>query len=109
MKYTDKYGNDYELMFVKGMYVAGELAIVVYCDDGEGWGWEPYADLTVHLPYPIFEPDCAFLDTNNCGHLVNAMIDEGLVTLTGREGVSGFCTYPEGRFDSEWLDSLEVA
>ena len=36
------------------------------------------------------------------------MVKAGYVTLTGRTAVSGWCEYPEGRFDKEWLDSLEV-
>lgn len=109
MQYTSKYGDTYEMKFMKDTYNAGGLAILAFCDEGKGNGWELYTIVTVWLPYPTFEFGCAFLDTNNSGHLIEAMVDAGYVTLTGREGVSGFCTYPEGRFDSEWLDGLEVA
>lgn len=109
MHYNDEWGNKYELKFFKATYQMGGLAVLAYCkEDGNDY-WEPYGDVTVWLFAPKSDYEyCAYLDTNNDGRLVKAMVDAGYVTLTGRTTRSGWCEYPEGRFDKEWLDSLKV-
>lgn len=105
MKYTDEYGNRYELRFYRARYQMGGMAILAECcEEGEDF-WEPYADVTTYIFAPKGD-NCAYLDTNNVGHLVQAMIDAGYVELTGRTAASGWCVYPEGHFNEDWLASL---
>lgn len=60
---------------------------------------EPYSDLTVNLSVKCDE-NCAFIDTNNNGdRIVEWLITNKLATLTGRVRQSGFCVYPEMKFD----------
>ena len=106
--YTDEWGNDYKLSFLKTAYAyGGGIAIEALCEeadpdiDPEPW-LEPYANVTVNLGVPCGER-CAFLDTNNSRHLVDWMVEQGLVVLTGATMPSGFCIYPEGRFTEEFL------
>lgn len=106
MRYTH-YDTTYELTFYKSRYIAdNSIFIEAWCrEDGDDY-WEPYADVTKCL-YERPADGCSFLDTNNVGHLIQAMVDEGYVELTGRTASSGWCEYPEGRFDKEWLEGLE--
>lgn len=100
MRYTNQYGKTYDLVFTKDEYVMGGFAITAFCEDG------PYATVTKWLPAPTTNDRCAYLDTNNCQHLIDWLVDEGCVTLTGCCVASGFCTYPEGMFDETWLATL---
>lgn len=100
MKYADQYGETYDLTFVKDEYELGGLAVIAYCEDG------PYAVVTTWLPDPVTNERCAYLDTNNCKHLVEWLIDKGYVRQTYRYARSGFCEYPEGMFDDEFLSTL---
>ena len=60
---------------------------------------EPYSDLTVNLSVKC-DKNCAFIDTNNNGdRIVEWLITNKLATLTGRIQQSGFCVYPEMKFD----------
>lgn len=107
--YTDEWGNNYELFFVKTVYAYNNrTAILAVCqEEGESY-WEPYTDVTVNLMETLSGTTYAFLDTNNSRHLIDWMVAQGLVELTGHEAISGFCTYPEGRFTDEFLAACEV-
>ena len=75
------------------------LAIQLLCDN-----YEPFATLTVNLDASGYcAKDCAFVDTNNCPWAGTFIRENKLGTPTGRYGRSGFCTYPEYRFDLEKL------
>lgn len=100
MKYTDIWGDELELTFVKGHYVSDGLALVATCEG------EEYAVVTVWL-VPLRTDHMAYLDTNNCPDIVQAMVDNGYCMLTGATRASGFCEYPLALFDKEWLESLE--
>lgn len=100
-------GTEYTLDFQKATYQNnGSLAIQIMCtEDGEFY--EPFCRLTVNLAYPPADKECAFIDTNNCPmDLVQMLIANGVMTPTGVDQMSGFCIYPECRFDHEWLESL---
>lgn len=60
---------------------------------------EPYADLTVNLPGFPCEKYCAFVDTNNFSQAESLIRKYKLGKPTGRLGQSGYCTYPEYKFD----------
>lgn len=61
----------------------------------------PYADLTVNVIEFPTEPGCALVDTNNFTAAEALIKDYRLGTPTGRYAQSGFCTYPEYRFDMD--------
>lgn len=105
MNYTDEWGDNYKLRFYKARYQMGGMAILAECCEDDGF-WEPYADVTTYIFAPKGD-NCAYLDTNNAGHLIQKMVDAGYVELTGRTAQSGWCTYPEGHFNEKWLAELE--
>jgi len=71
---------------------------IVYSPDGE-----PFAMITVNIDYPLSgdKETTAFIDTNNLNaFLIERFLQENqIATPTGEYGQSGFCTYPEYRFD----------
>lgn len=103
MKYESQYGTAYELAFYKSSYVSdGSLYVEAWCEE-EGYEcWEPYASLTVCL---CERPNdgCSFLDTNNVRHLIDTLYVLGAFDYTGRTVQSGFCEYPEARWNPEWF------
>lgn len=74
------------------------LAIHLLCDNCDNY--EPFATLTVNLvKSDNCDKDCAFVDTNNCPWAEQFITDNELGVPTGRYGHSGFCKYPEYKFD----------
>jgi len=67
------------------------------CEDGV----EPYADITVNLPEYKSGPDCAFVDTNNFSQAEKLIAEYKLGEPTGRYARSGYCTYPEYKFNMD--------
>lgn len=64
---------------------------------------EHWSDLTVNLGVKCAE-DCAFIDTNNNGEKILLwLIENKLGNLTGRMQPSGFCLFPEFKFNMEEL------
>lgn len=103
MKYESQYGTTYELAFYKSRYVADDsLFIEAWCNEEGEDCWEPYAPLTVCL-YEKPADGCSFLDTNNTRHLIDTLYVLGAFEYTGRMVPSGFCEYPEARWNPEWL------
>lgn len=80
-------------MFGGGLY----MALQERCDDD----FEPYADLTVNLEGFPCEKNRAFVDTNNFAQAEQLIWDFNLGEPTGRLGRSGYCTYPEYRFNMD--------
>ena len=55
-------------------------------------------------------PDCGFFDVNNYGYIFKWMLEVGICIPTGHFADSGFCIYPEVKFDLEVMqdgDSIE--
>lgn len=92
------WGTNHNVSFRLSNYVENNnlyVGIVCY-DDGYP---EPWSDLTVNLSVKCAE-NCAFIDTNNNGdRIIEWLITNKLATLTGRIQQSGFCVYPEMKFD----------
>lgn len=62
--------------------------------------YEPYCDITVNLPdEELSGEDCAFVDVNNASFLPDFLEANGLAEPTGLYGFSGWCAYPEYRFN----------
>ena len=60
---------------------------------------EPFSNLTVNINAQNSGPDCAFVDTNNFGSAEKLIREYKLGKPTGKIGYSGYCSYPEYRFD----------
>jgi hypothetical protein len=92
-------GKTYKVQFKAEHYACnGNLALQAYTEDGE-----PFADVSVNVMGALSADDgkdhiC--LDVNNLpmssfGEIVKA----GVLTPTGRQAESGFCTYPIYKVD----------
>ena len=63
---------------------------------------EPYCFITVNIPgVSVSGEDCAFVDVNNAPFIEGVLRENNLAEPTGRVGFSGFCSYPEYRFNME--------
>lgn len=100
----NKYGKDYEITFEVTTYaVDNGLAIVMYCDEGQGK--EPFATLTVYLEDFKTYGNKAFVDTNNLGdEILDWLAENNLGEQTSRLGFSGFCIYPEFDFNLDEIN-----
>lgn len=59
-------------------------------------------DATVNLDERC-EPNCSFVDVNNCPGIDMWLMHHGIAEPTMRWEGSGFCVYPEFRFDMDKL------
>lgn len=96
--------NGYDIWFTKSFYAyGGSLAILSHCSEG------PYATFTVCLEDEPEDQECAFIDTNNLGNGVCSFLEDNKIAFpTGRYGDSGYCTYPEYRFDKKFLENCDT-
>ena len=103
MKVTTKYGT-YEVIVTATSYESNySLAITLVCSEG------PFATLTVNLDESAHcNEDCAFVDTNNCPWAEKFIRDNNLGAPTGKTAHSGFCMYPEYKFDLSKLQQEET-
>ena len=90
--------NEYniEVYLVQHRYIDNDrLAVVVYEKSGE-----TFTVLTTNIDAPISDvKDCAYVDTNNNPWAIKFIVDNNLAAPTGKLGHSGYCTYPEFKFD----------
>ena len=94
----EAWNNCYDLCIEVSSYMyGGGLAMEIY-DRSEG-DLEPFSNLTVNINAQNSGPDCAFVDTNNFGSAEKLIRDYKLGKPTGKIGYSGYCSYPEYRFD----------
>lgn len=98
----NKYGNNYPMTFNLAHYCNNGNLYLGLITNAEGY-YEPWSDLTVNLGTKC-EENCAFIDTNNNGDdIIDWLEAHELGTTTGRYKASGFCVYPEFRFNIEKL------
>lgn len=98
----NKYGAVHPMSFKLATYVENGNLYVGLITHEEGYP-EPWSDLTVNLGVKC-EPNCAFIDTNNNGdEIVDWLISMQLGHFTGRMEASGWCLYPEIKFDMDKL------
>ena len=89
---------------VRGIYIYnGSLAIKAY----ESGSCQLYAVLTVCLSDRPSK-DCAFVDVNNVKSVERFLTENNIAKPTGRSARSGYCIYPEYRFNKEFLDMCRV-
>lgn len=100
--FDDLYFEEHKISFDIDKYsYTNNLYVGMICWDNEYP--EPWGDLTVNLDCECDE-NCSYIDTNDNGNdIVDWLIENNLGELTGRKESSGFCTYPEFRFNIEEL------
>lgn len=97
----ETFGRKYKIWLEPLLYTTENLAVQVYDEDNE-----PFDIITVNLPDEELSGDfncTAFIDTNNVEGLWSFLIKNGIAEFTGRVGHSGFCSYPEFKFNLEKL------
>ena len=98
----EDWGEKYDIIFKLSEYMNGKLAVAMEYYDKDYEQFMPYAVLTVNLVGEICGENCAFVDTNNLGEkIIKWLVDNNLGKPTGRYGKSGFCTYPEVKFNMD--------
>ena len=89
----------YDVTIKTSKYLYGDnLAIELTTDT-----IELFAKLTVNLAEWTLPNDKAFVDTNNCPWAEKFISDNKLGKPTGIKAASGYCVYPQYRFDMEKL------
>lgn len=83
--------------FKIGLYTNGNLAIFIN-DDSD----YPLCRLTTNLD--VVDPDCAYLDVNNCEFAEKIVQILDIATFTGITKRSGFVIYPLYKFNMEKLE-----
>lgn len=89
--------NTYMIRIERHNYMNGRLAINLVCVPAN----EPFGVITVNIDYPLSRQrnDLAFVDTNNFPDIESWLKDNKLAVPTGYYGKSGYCCYPEYKFD----------
>ena len=95
--YTNRFGEEHPCTFELTRYAEnGNFAVMMHTYiDGYS---EPYGVITVNLSEKL-ERYYAFVDVNNDPGITVWLEENGLATYTGRQRISGFCIYPEYKFD----------
>lgn len=107
LKFTSPYtGNQMDAMLIRDAYADnGRLFLGLKTYNEEDKFWEPWCDITVNLPFaPLTDETCSYVDTNNAGHLRQWLEDNHLGEWTGKVAHSGYCAYPEFRFNLEEIE-----
>ena len=98
--FKDAWGKTFILVLSKGSYSNGNTAIILDTIEGE-----PFATLSVNIAK--LPPEQITVDINNCSlELIQALLNNNVLTLTERKIRSGFCEYPIANITQEWLEIL---
>ena len=93
--YQAEWGETYKLSIEKETYANnGTLALILVEKSGE-----PFADITVNLPFSELDEDEAYVDTNNLPNIGKWLEANKIAKKTEIVGHSGYCTYPVYKFD----------
>lgn len=99
----NKWGKDHPMSFDVDSYPQNGNLYVGLITHEEGYP-EPWQNLTVNLDVKC-EENCAFIDTNNNGDdIIPWLINNKLGRLTGKYKASGWCMYPEFKFNMDELN-----
>lgn len=98
----EAFGKMLDVFPEKTKYLNGRLALRLLTNGD--YGLEPYGTITVNLPEctPL-DSDCAFVDTNNFPDIDVWLLLHGIAEPTGRAAQSGYCCYPEFKFNRSKL------
>lgn len=103
--FKSRWGNEYEIRFVRNRYVCGgSVSVEVENLEPDFGYWEPYGMLTVNLGHSYHE-GTAHLDANNLPDLVEYVLEQGWAKQIGLDA-SGYCKYPLVAFTSEFLEEI---
>lgn len=93
-----KYGTDHPITFELNHYVKLDNLYVGMITHEDGFA-EPWSTLTVNLQTKC-APDCSFVDIYNNGRdIIDWLVENNLGEPTGRVEASGWCVYPEVKFN----------
>jgi hypothetical protein len=120
VRYTTSWGEGVELALYTDSYEAtgGRAICAVEVPSGTGdgdeedGGLELWNVLTVCLTDPLSlewcaDPSHVIIDTNNNERrLVDALVADGVIRMTGRWSASGFCRYPHAALTERALEAL---
>ena len=97
-----KYGKNHPMTFQLANYADNGSLYVGLITNEEGYP-EPWSNLTVNLDKSFrCKENCAYIDTNNNGDgIIDWLETNGFGEQTGRLVFSGFCIYPEFKFNME--------
>ena len=96
------WGEEYKIKLNRSTYCYNDsLAIICYTDEQE-----EFAILTTCINEKP-NNNCAFVDTNNCAWAEKFLQENNIATPTGRMGESGFCFYPEYKFNIDEIEELK--
>ncbi len=102
----EQYGLVHPIQLKVSVYHYGKNIAIQMITHENGYA-EPWSNLTVNPDY-ILPLNCAYIDTNNNGKDIISWVEHHkLATPTGRYGYSGFCKYPEYRFNDTLLQELD--
>ena len=104
----DLFGTVYHVRPYREKYFINKRLAVKLEDVDDG---SPFAVVTVNLNYPLSDnssPELAFVDTNNLPMISDWLVSTGLAVPTGHIGYSGYCLYPEFKFDLEKVGNKHV-
>lgn len=101
MKMKTDFGT-YDVELRVSRYSADNSVALLAFDPKEG----PIATLTVCLNDKSLEYGTSYIDTNNCPWALDFIVKNGFGKQTGKTRQSGFCIYPQVRFN---MDRLEAA
>lgn len=97
-----KYGANHPMTFKLNNYCENDNLYVGLITNEDGYP-EPWSNLTVNLSIKCAD-DCAFIDTNNNGEeIIDWLVKNNLGKPTGRIKASGWCVYPEFKFNIDEL------
>lgn len=89
----------------------GRLAVMLVSWENDGGELLPcpFSDLTVNLPdAQVSDEACGFVDTNNLPYIGKFLEENNLARPTSRFAASGYCRYPEYRFDLEAIAKYDI-
>lgn len=97
-----KYGTDHPITFELSNYYENRNLYVGLITNEEGYP-EPWSTLTVNFSTKCAD-NCAFIDTNNNGtEIIDWLVENNLGKVTGFARASGWCVYPEFKFNMNEL------
>lgn len=100
------HGTTFPVALKIARYNTGNLAVILMRKEEAGY-WDVWTVLTVSLPV-LCDTNCAYIDVNNNGEeILEWLTQNQLAVPTGRSERSGYCEYPEYRFNRAALKHLD--
>jgi hypothetical protein len=92
------YGKERPMSFALNNYRENDNLYVGLITNEDGYP-KPWSDLTVNLSIKC-DDDCSYIDVNNNGtEIIQWLVENNLGIPTGMIEFSGWCAYPEFKFN----------